>query len=778
MINDLFNQCVDLYEKGEFRNALRVILKNPDVQYEKLSSKNPLFHFLINYADASVFKGLIDVYETNIILQSLIKQDKSSSVILQGFLEVLSYEEVFQKCFFDHSEEYISLLPEFGPFFEYLRGITIESEKKIESIAEGFPAFYQENMQLKLKALRNWKKFQNLKLELAHLVAGERPELSYPWHLFSYSNLLEYVQKASIDHEKELPLLFLEPIENFDYRGFLSNFNHHPSLFIFESFAHFFQMFQFDAVVETLSLSHSMIYILDLYPHEQWNFQECSLDLKKNMKPIFLVKRESWKEISTLFMTVLQQCLNQPKEDFKTETSLGNWLYQLSKRMRFNLLAEKYGESRFVALKVEHGYQLWHDLHKGLPPPHADLGPPEIDYLKEKIDQINNVRTARSYQPKKKIKLVHIVPQVVDGGHAPSKLLRILLAFADKDWFELFLVSTERLSRFLLEYPVASYISSSSEIRGKNTLSFFKDKNIDVFINEKKGTYEHTAKYLAELLKQLEIDIAVFHGPDEINSLCSSFSDVPIRVLFDHGTLPTYPSFDLVILSSEETYKLHHQHLKEMGMESAVLPFCIDVRMGWKDKAYTKEELGFSSQSILMTTISNHLASRLSVEMCQAIGEILRRCPNTLYVPIGAIHNEKKIRSIFEDYGVNDRVIFLGYKKQPSQYARSMDLYLNEFPFGSGLGILDAMASGCPVVSMYDEKGPQQARYGATYFGIDHVIKSGKKEDYIELACHLIQDRTFYEEWSEHAKKQYEKHVNMEQYVKTFEHILERYVLS
>lgn len=256
----------------------------------------------------------------------------------------------------------------------------------------------------------------------------------------------------------------------------------------------------------------------------------------------------------------------------------------------------------------------------------------------------------------------------------------------------------------------------------------------------------------------------------------SSSTDVPLRVLFDHGTLPSYPCFDLAILSTDEAYQQNHRAFQQAGMESCVLNYSVDVREDWKKEPFSRESIGLPETAFIMTTISNHLDNRLTHEMCHSIGKILQRCPQAVYAPIGEVTKKVSWMAIFDQYGVAERVYFLGSLPGPSQYARSMHLYLNEFPFGSGLSLLDAMAAGCPVVSMYDESGPQQARYGATYFGIDYVIKTGKVEDYIELACRLIEDKAFYQQWSEHALEQYEKRVDTERYVNNFEAILEQFI--
>ncbi len=101
-----------------------------------------------------------------------------------------------------------------------------------------------------------------------------------------------------------------------------------------------------------------------------------------------------------------------------------------------------------------------------------------------------------------------------------------------------------------------------------------------------------------------------------------------------------------------------------------------------------------------------------------------------------------------------------------------MHLYLNEFPFGSCLGILDAMAAGCPVVTMHDATGPQQARYGGNFIGLDRAITTGRREDYIELACKLLQNPEMYQEWKHHILKRYDQYADVKTYVKSFEHII------
>lgn len=365
------------------------------------------------------------------------------------------------------------------------------------------------------------------------------------------------------------------------------------------------------------------------------------------------------------------------------------------------------------------------------------------------------------------------MPQIVYGGHAPSRILENLVLDHDPEKFEVIVISTELLRPLPLEYPYNFYTSQSSAERGGMIINKFLQRGIKVILNESSFYYLTNALDLIRLLKDYQVDIAVFHGPDIVNTMAVQSSDVPLNVLFEHGTQPLYSGFDLVIVSSDAALEIYQDLYKKINTKAVSLPFAVDVRKQWLEEPYTRTFLGLPEDSLVMTTISTKLDTRLNDELCHSIAEILKRVSQACYAPIGRIIDLERIKKIFAQQGVADRFFPMGSAKvAPSQYARCMHLYLNEFPFGGCLGILDAMAAGCPVVTMYDAHGPQQARYGGDFIGIDRAITSGRKEDYIELACQLLTHPEMYQEWSQHTLKQYAKFADEKSYVKAFENII------
>jgi glycosyltransferase involved in cell wall biosynthesis len=270
------------------------------------------------------------------------------------------------------------------------------------------------------------------------------------------------------------------------------------------------------------------------------------------------------------------------------------------------------------------------------------------------------------------------------------------------------------------------------------------------------------------------VDIAIFHQLPPLSGLMARICDIPCRVFLDHGTsFPVLSGFDLIVVSNLDGFPLDHSYYHNIGSNIVDLPMLTESRDTWEAQTYPKSWFNLPDDAKIVTTVSNHLDDRLSPECCWAISEILKKVPRAYYVPIGPIQGHR-LAEIFKQLGVGDRVIFLGNQFSPSQLLRSMDLYLNEFPFGGSIGVLDGMASGVPVVTMFNPEGAPQGRYAALYMGLDHAVQT--KENYIELACRLLTDQTIYEEWSAHTLKRYEERVNPSKYVKDLEALIENHI--
>lgn len=509
-------------------------------------------------------------------------------------------------------------------------------------------------------------------------------------------------------------------------------------------------------------LDRSFFLCLDNAPN--WQLQ-CQPALQK--KTSFAFFNFPNKEIEE----ALEKALSLKTETLAWESQETTWLYHLGKNLYWENTLKRLGKRSALSCLVAQSYEQWFDNYKMQPKAFLRKPNPLKAAFDEMLDKLPALDVAKD--ERKRPLLMHVVPQLVDFKHAPSALLRELIALRNPQLFDTAVCCSERLILRSGEYPIASQTSHSSESRARKTLKMFEDQGIGYYQASSSRYFIDTVERLAREIQQQAPDILVFHGPDPINCMLTRLFPKSLRVLFEHGTLPNTQGFDLAISSTKDAPELFEKEFKEMGCELQAVDFCVDARAGWQTKCVSKSFFNVPEEARVATTISNQLESRLSPDFCWSVSEILKATPDLYYVPIGEVKNSEVLKGRFGKE-VRDRVIFFGSTKNPSHLARSMEFYFNEFPFGSCLGLLDGLAAGLVVITMYDPQGPAQARYGGLFLGKENSITSLKKEDYAQLAIAIAQDPLRYYKLSQHAYQVYEGHSNPWVYVLQIEKLIKR----
>lgn len=372
---------------------------------------------------------------------------------------------------------------------------------------------------------------------------------------------------------------------------------------------------------------------------------------------------------------------------------------------------------------------------------------------------------------KEKRNVIHLTKQLVSEGHAPTKLLRSLCLYSNREQFQPSVLAIEALSRWPHSYPVSPLYSPSSRERGAETILKLEQSGVPCHIFDYENHSFHSgAKAIARSIEEQNCDILVAHGDDPLVHAVVAHCKVPIRAYVEHSSIPDTGIYDLMICNIEGSADRLSERYSKHGTRLADNPYGVDCRADWPEEP---PNLSLPSNYKILTTISNHLESRLSPDFIRTIAAILTIVPDALYIPIGAESKPGAISALFEPFGVADRVIAAGATPTPSHLCRAMFLYLNEFPFGGGLSIMDGMSAGLPVVSMYDPSGPMQAQNAANYIQKEHCILHGPQaiEQYVEKAVTLLTDADAWLAASKHSLDRYDSK-GPEQFTKRFENIL------
>jgi len=768
-MGDLLNAFFDDYVEGRLREGIEQILPNPGCSYAAVTNENVPDRQLTRYIDEAVF-GRIHILslQKNLLTLSLESQRELKTATVINALNALDLENKYPQ-FISSIKKNLSNLKSLPiPFSSMLQQQLFEktfTEAEIAEILEKTPQVYRELTAFQIQLTANWQIFKKTHHEFVKIFPQVYFEM-HPWYPLKYA-----IPLPSMEETVEIPVIFFEPVKK-SMQGFLEQLKGRLAIYVFMSRAHFFHMLSIPGFIDSLSDENHLIYITEYYPHEQFKTQYIDLFKNRDLKAVSFFPTKVLKTYEALFMEALYDTVNASFKELNADTSDGDRLFEIAKRILFFTDLNRLGQESLCALYGLKEIKEWYGIHKGVVPENKLLGPSPDEPIQVLLSDLSKDCRQRKFEGGEKIVLVHIVNQLIDGGHGPTSLIKNLVLNRNSELFDVIVICSEYLQAHKLEYPYKEYVSDSSEKGGVNSIMHMQQSGVQVFSTQEITYYRQDAKNLANTLNQMGIDIAVFHGPDIVNTMAVQMTTAPLRVLFEHGSQARFAGFNLSFASSEDAVAFYKKNSEQWNMKIKYLGFAVDCKERWEGGPIQRSALGIPEDAFVLTTISSKLDVRLTDEMLHTLGEILKRVPKAWYAPIGSVQNPERIKKIFARYSVEQKLKILGAQDNPSQLARSMHLYINEFPFGSGLGMLDAMAAGCPVISIYAANRPQQARYGGHYMGMDRVITSGKKEDYIDLACELLNNPEKYQEWSQHAQKQYALFSDIPGWVARFEEIV------
>jgi glycosyltransferase involved in cell wall biosynthesis len=749
---------ISLFAQGKHSDALAALFTHPGFQLDALDTQNDT-RALLHYAHALAYGHQLDALITGRHLYNTLQAPLSQNeAFVSALRETLTLHQI--TCL---EGEILHRYLQQGEYPGAAgKRAWIRDEGLLEAVLD------EKNGQASSDFAQACKHFQD-----AH-----RPLYAYLKDTITYFSrpcfALQFPDPGTVlpieEDNAYSPALLMAPL-SLDWEATSQQVEGHTALLVFSCEATLFQCLQFPALERLINSRQHVLYFPQLYPNPQIAKQPVLRKLKAPLKPILLPGTEGVSAAYQELVEAFSGYAAAPRNAFREDNPQADALYVLGREFHRQRRFEQLGPSHLWTLRACQHNLDWADGHKGAIRLSTGYQAAWDQHFLESLQQ--HPRAARRKAPATRpLKLAHITPQLVDGGHSPSKLLCSLLQQHDRSLFKPYVFVTERLFLRACEYPLNAFASPPSSQRGPQCLQRLKELDVPVFIDDCQLSLSQTAERLELHLDELGIDVAVFHGPDEINSLCAWRSGVSLKAFFEHGTLPSQPGFDLIFSSTDDAAEAQQAKYAAMDAQIVGMPFVLDARQSWTEPAPTSQTLGLPQDAFVFTTISNHLEARLGREMIDAIAQILRCCPKAHYAPMGPVKHPERLMEAFAQQGIVERVHLLGTQERPSQVARAMHVYLNEFPFGSCISMLEAMAAGCPPVSMYDANGPTQARYGGDYFGKDYAVCSLDPVDYINLSCRLYEDASLYESWSERAVRLYNARTDQNAYCQRIEHCI------
>lgn len=291
----------------------------------------------------------------------------------------------------------------------------------------------------------------------------------------------------------------------------------------------------------------------------------------------------------------------------------------------------------------------------------------------------NSLGSLPQRQPSKKIRIAYFSADF--RLHAVSILLAELLEHHDKNRFE------------LIAFAFGPDVKDEMRER--------LEKAFDQFVDVRNVS----DKEAAQLARQMNIDIAVDLGGDTANSRSGIFSyrAAPIQVnyLGYPGTMGV-DYFDYLIADQIIIPKESQNNYAE---KIAYLPHCYqpgDKKREIAEKEFTRQELELPEEGFVFCCFSNNF--KITPDIFNSWMKILTSVTGSVLYLSADSCAEKNLRNEAEIRGVNsNRLIFAKRLKNKNEYlarCKTMDLFLDTFPYTAHATANDVLWAGLPVVTL------------------------------------------------------------------------------
>jgi glycosyltransferase involved in cell wall biosynthesis len=121
----------------------------------------------------------------------------------------------------------------------------------------------------------------------------------------------------------------------------------------------------------------------------------------------------------------------------------------------------------------------------------------------------------------------------------------------------------------------------------------------------------------------------------------------------------------------------------------------------------------------------------------QAAAEVYKKYKNVYFVIVGGGNNEQELKTLANDLGVGDRVVFTGFKSYAVPYMKNFTIGVNTSDSeGFSNTILEYMAAGIPAVATNVSGNAELVQDGLT--GI--LVPPGSPNELASAICDLLLD--------------------------------------
>ena len=190
--------------------------------------------------------------------------------------------------------------------------------------------------------------------------------------------------------------------------------------------------------------------------------------------------------------------------------------------------------------------------------------------------------------------------------------------------------------------------------------------------------------------------------------------------------------FDYFIPISKELCDFYREPMKENGVETEYIRFCID-----KNENYTEPSL----EGCDMISVGRLSPEKGSLDLIRVFEGIAERNPRARLHIVGDGAELEGVKALIAEKKLDDRIVLHGFQNKKYIYSLlpKTSLYLMTSHTESfGLVLLEAMSCGIPCLAFDSAQGAHEI---ITNGENGYLIKNRSFEDMQEIACSLLENK-------------------------------------
>lgn len=213
----------------------------------------------------------------------------------------------------------------------------------------------------------------------------------------------------------------------------------------------------------------------------------------------------------------------------------------------------------------------------------------------------------------------------------------------------------------------------------------------DLYRLTKDCTIVHTHTYYAQLYSSVFIPKKKL-----ITTEHSTHNNRRGKIFFRLTDCLMYSKYSKIICISKGTKESLTRWIKSTQKKSLIIHNGINLKKFFDAKPILREELGISKDKIILICVGRLEKAKNHESLIKAFKNINSKA---ILLLLGSGQKENQLRSLVNDLELNDRVIFLGQRRDVERILKASDLFiLPSLWEGFGLAAIEALACGLPAL--------------------------------------------------------------------------------